>query len=200
MVDHCNWLGRKVLEKSFYDVQRFAEEGGYWGVPCIGHQKLSLARALTHTRGRRARLAWERTFPAGGQAHNWKTLYSRLWETYSNSCVHPFSPEAARSCFQLTHVFNSCYCSELPSNISIAEVQPIAGKLQSALAWSVALIKVDQDDWPRTGENKNSCHWPAKCCFLNWFCIQYIFNSCHFGFRHCTLFVDSIASHISTPL
>ena len=27
MVDQ--WLGRKVLEKSFYDVQRFAEEGGY---------------------------------------------------------------------------------------------------------------------------------------------------------------------------
>ena len=47
MVDQ--WLGRKVLEKSFYDVQRFAGEGieVCHAMHRIGHQKLSLAQALS---------------------------------------------------------------------------------------------------------------------------------------------------------
>ena len=50
------WLGRKVLEKSFYEVQRFAaEEGGIelcLTVPCIGHQKLSLGSEERASRGK----------------------------------------------------------------------------------------------------------------------------------------------------
>ena len=47
MVDQ--WSGRKVLEKSFYDVQRFAGEGieVCHAMHRIGHQKLSLAQALS---------------------------------------------------------------------------------------------------------------------------------------------------------
>ena len=36
--------------------------------------------------------------------------YSRLRDSYSNSCAASFFARSyARSCFQLTHVFNSCY-------------------------------------------------------------------------------------------
>ena len=93
---------RKVLEKSFYDVQRFVEEGRggrYWGgVPCIGHRKLSLMGKSA------ARLTWEngRTFPA------------KRWSSPKNWRVQQTTIDISIAVFfavlLLLHSFNSCYC------------------------------------------------------------------------------------------
>ena len=84
-------------------------------------------------------------------------------------------------------IFNSCYClvKGLPSNISIAGVQPMARKLQfmlqSALGWLVSCpdqrpADQRQDQWGR--QNTKSCHC-ANCSIL--YSIAVIVFVCNFN-------------------
>ena len=168
---------RKVLEKSFYDVQRFGEEGRegrYWGgVPCIGHRKLSLVGKSG------ARLTWEngRTFPA----KRWLVKPEELEGTadddrYFNSCFFALL---------LLHIFNSCYCPVAGEGVAFKYFNSCWMARWCRREWQESCTSRSDKallgwwPWSKTrplikaltiwqyhtlymfGKNKNSCHCPS---------------------------------------